>query len=296
MHGGFSARSIDTKSITPTLKELGLPAMAESGWLTRSLEQPYPYDYGYEGSIKVVKTEFLDVVNFYQEAPDKTHLVIKEILRAAEKIKQKSNIKITRLSNPEKISISHVVKSINEFLDAKYKKPGKSKIPVIIFYTMYEILIEETYRYKDKQLRPLGSHTAADSNAKSSGDIEILDGEKIFESVEIKYGSKITTHIIRRAIDKIKRHNPKRYYILSTDTEGIDDDEINGMVLNIKKEHGCQLIVNGFTPTIKYYLRLMDDTRKFINYLSHNIENDRELKVDHKEKWEEIINKMKSDT
>lgn len=41
MKGGFSGRTIDTQHITPTLKELGLPAMAESGWLTRSLEQPY---------------------------------------------------------------------------------------------------------------------------------------------------------------------------------------------------------------------------------------------------------------
>jgi DNA (cytosine-5)-methyltransferase 1 len=31
MKNGFSARTIDTKFITPTLRELGLPAMAESG-------------------------------------------------------------------------------------------------------------------------------------------------------------------------------------------------------------------------------------------------------------------------
>lgn len=31
MKDGFSARTIDTKYITPTLKELGLPSMAESG-------------------------------------------------------------------------------------------------------------------------------------------------------------------------------------------------------------------------------------------------------------------------
>lgn len=31
MKGGFSGRNIDTKYITPTLKELGLPSMAESG-------------------------------------------------------------------------------------------------------------------------------------------------------------------------------------------------------------------------------------------------------------------------
>jgi len=41
MEGGFSGRTVDTKYITPTLTELKLPSMSESGWLTRSLEQPY---------------------------------------------------------------------------------------------------------------------------------------------------------------------------------------------------------------------------------------------------------------
>ncbi|MDQ7046844.1 MAG: DNA cytosine methyltransferase, partial [Sulfurovum sp.] len=57
---GFSGRSVDTKYITPILKKLGLPSMAESGWLTRSLEQPYPYNLDYEGKIsnKAVKKAF----------------------------------------------------------------------------------------------------------------------------------------------------------------------------------------------------------------------------------------------
>ena len=32
MTNGFSGRTIDTKYITPTLKELNLPSMSESGW------------------------------------------------------------------------------------------------------------------------------------------------------------------------------------------------------------------------------------------------------------------------
>lgn len=38
---GFSGRTFDTHNVTPILEKLGLPSMAESGWLTRSLEQPY---------------------------------------------------------------------------------------------------------------------------------------------------------------------------------------------------------------------------------------------------------------
>ena len=51
MAGGFSGRSNDTKFITPTLKQLKLTSMSESGWLTRSLEQPYPYDLDYNGKV-----------------------------------------------------------------------------------------------------------------------------------------------------------------------------------------------------------------------------------------------------
>ena len=66
MENGFSGRTIDTNFITPTLKELGLPSMAESGWLTRSLEQPYEYTLDYQGKIsnKVVKKAFLETLDY----------------------------------------------------------------------------------------------------------------------------------------------------------------------------------------------------------------------------------------
>ncbi len=74
MKNGFSARTIDTKYITPTLKKLGLLSMAESGWLTRSLEQPYPYKMNYKGEISGVgmeldyKTINTALYNFFDNA------------------------------------------------------------------------------------------------------------------------------------------------------------------------------------------------------------------------------------
>ena len=43
MDGGFAGRGIDQTHVTPFMKSVSFPAMAESGWLTRSLEQPAPY-------------------------------------------------------------------------------------------------------------------------------------------------------------------------------------------------------------------------------------------------------------
>ena len=42
--GGYSGRTFDSKHITPFMKAHKFPSMAESGWLTRALEQKVPYE------------------------------------------------------------------------------------------------------------------------------------------------------------------------------------------------------------------------------------------------------------
>ena len=69
MEGGFSGRTFDTQIITPFMKENGFPAMVESGWLTRSLEQNRPYNLNFPGKItpKKTKTAFLEILNCIEE-------------------------------------------------------------------------------------------------------------------------------------------------------------------------------------------------------------------------------------
>ena len=66
--GGYSGRTFDSQHITPFLKSCHFPAMAESGWLTRSLEQKVPYDRNYTGAIKpnILKTAFLGILDNIQ--------------------------------------------------------------------------------------------------------------------------------------------------------------------------------------------------------------------------------------
>ncbi|HCZ36304.1 MAG TPA: DNA cytosine methyltransferase, partial [Cytophagales bacterium] len=69
---GYSGRTFDSKFITPFLKSVKFPAMAESGWLTRSLEQKVPYDSNYSGAIRPdsLKTAFLQTIDFIQKGTD----------------------------------------------------------------------------------------------------------------------------------------------------------------------------------------------------------------------------------
>lgn len=296
MEGGFSGRTIDTQYITPTLKKLGLPAMAESGWLTRSLEQPYPYTINYNGKIsdKVVKNAFLQIIDVVQSKPENAEVFLRFLLHQVRKETEGSKVKITRLSNADELDINTILICLEEHFNFNYKTYGASKLPVIAFYAIYQRLILEVERYKLCSLKQLGSHTASDLTSKSAGDIEVFDKNKnLIEAIEIKHGKKIDMQILSIARDKIIKFNPRRYCIFSS--AGVKDSDTKMLVLevkNIAKEHGCQIIINGILPTIKYYLRLIVSLQDFIEGYSNLVELDKEIKAIHKKKWNEILLKL----
>jgi len=288
---GFSGRSVDTKYITPTLKELKLPSMSESGWLTRSLEQPFPYTLDYQGKIsnKKVKKSFLELVHFINENSNSANQVIYLMLKEAISVRERNIVDIVKIDNADSVTIDKFMDVIAHYMESQYSSPGGSKIPVIVFYSVYQILVNEMKRYDSCILKDLGFHTTSDRTSKSSGDIEVFKDGKVFESIEIKFEISISTHLVNRAIEKIHKFNPSRYYILSTSgTLNSDKDEITSKIFELEIEHGCQLIVNGFYPTLKYYMRLIEDIGSFINIVSHNLVNDSELKVEHKENWKAL--------
>lgn len=292
MENGFSGRTIDTKYITPTLKELGLPSMAESGWLTRSLEQPYPYTLDYNGKIsnKKVKAAFLEILDYVQKKPKAAKNILRLLLHQAIAAKKRLTVPIIPLKNPENITIQKTIAALNSHFTSKYKIHGGSKLPVIAFYAIYQLLIDEVKRYEDCSLEKMGSHTASDRTSKSSGDIEILKNGKYYESIEVKLDKPIDANMVRIAIEKIHRFNLERYYILSH--IGINKSEIEviqQLIDETKEQHGCQIILNGILPTIKYYLRLVDDAEQFIKAYSKLVEEDTELKGIHKTTWNAII-------
>ncbi|MGK7952869.1 MAG: DNA cytosine methyltransferase [Xenococcaceae cyanobacterium] len=53
--------------------------------------------------------------------------------------------------------------------------------------------------------------------------------------------------------------------------------------------HGCQVIVNGIIPTLKYYLRLITSVETFVKDYSQLIEQERELQAIHKIQWNNIL-------
>jgi DNA (cytosine-5)-methyltransferase 1 len=288
---GFSGRSFDTKYITPTLMELGLPSMKESGWLTRSLEQAYPYDKNFNGKITppMLKKSFLQIVDEIQKDSYQAKKVLRYLLHGAIKYKENNVVEIRKISRSD-ANIEKIIALLKIHFTAHYDTHGASKLPVLAFFAIYSIFMPEISRYDDALLLPLGSHTASDRTSKSSGDIQISKDNGIFEAIEIKLDRPITPQIVRIAYEKINKFGVKRYYILSGVPIAQNDNAIiNSLISKIEVEHGCQIIVNGIYQSLKYYLRLVSKPVEFLDKYAELVSIDDEIDITHKRKLVELL-------
>lgn len=149
-------------------------------------------------------------------------------------------------------------------------------------------------RFLDKKLLPLENHNSADLQSGRIGDIDITneDGTS-FEAVEVKFDIAVGRDVIDRAKEKILRSSAKRYYILST-TPPREEEKgaIQDIIHQVSKTHGCQLVVNGVIPTLKYYLRLLDDTSLFIERYASLVFTDSAIKFEHRSEWNNMVSAL----
>jgi DNA (cytosine-5)-methyltransferase 1 len=123
------------------------------------------------------------------------------------------------------------------------------------------------------------------------GDIDVnnLDGSA-YEGIEIKHGIIITRQHIRDAYEKFKSHKTDRYYLLTTATmDEANWTEINEEIERVARIHGCQVIVNGVYATLRYYLRLLEDSSSFIDMYVDLLKKDETIKFEHKTTWNTLV-------
>jgi DNA (cytosine-5)-methyltransferase 1 len=289
---GYSGRTYDTKYITPFLKSVKFPSMAESGWLTRSLEQKVPYDKNYSGAIRpyLLKTSFLETIDFVQKGKD----LDKCLSYLMQGLIIKRNNQEIDLAKPLNLPIATIIELLTKHFNAKYASDGASRLPVLALFAAYECLMKEAKRFEGKTLLEIESHTSADIRSGRIGDIDIVDNKgKEFEAVEVKHGIQINAQLVKDAFEKFKTTQVNRYYLLSTaDIDSSEAEKIETEIERIKNIHGCHVIANGLINSLKYYLRLLSETSEFISNYVDLIESDTALKYEHKKKWNEIISAM----
>ena len=295
LKNGYSGRTFDTKYVTPFLKQKRFSgAMKESGWLTRSLEQPEPYTLNFPGKISnnSVKKSFLELLNNIEvNGKNPKDYLVSIFYQSIQRKAKEEVILVNPTERESTLKIDDIMYLLDKHFNYKnysHGQRGNSILPVIAFYSMYECLIPEMSRYKDKFLTPRKSHYSSDRSSGETGDIVVRNADNsIYEVVEIKSDRLIDKDMVNDAYNKFKALGTvKRYYILSTITPSKElAAELKRTCDSIYNESGTQVICNGLMKTLNYYLRLLDNTDSFITNYVKNLQKDPELNYEHKISW-----------
>ena len=192
--------------------------------------------------------------------------------------------------------IELIVECLTSHFFQKYSVGGAASLPIIAIHSIYEILMRNVSRYHGKTLKPLRPLSSPDLRA-GLGDIEIVgENNEYFECVEIKYGIPIDAIMTEDAYEKFKDTSIKRYFLLSTAEPfiktGEEERKIKDLIEKIREEHGCEVIVNGIIPSLKYYLRLLTNPGEFISRYTDSLISrfyeTAEVKEDHMTAWKTI--------
>ncbi len=137
--GGYSGRSLDTNVVTPWLKEhFSRFAPKESGWLTRSIEQPHPFTMDFPGKIRnsSVKRAFLSILDDVEENGADPHAYLFALLYLLLEKYERENelVAQVKVGNREAIlTIEEVIGMLREHFSTK----RASRLPVVAIYTIY---------------------------------------------------------------------------------------------------------------------------------------------------------------
>lgn len=284
LDGGFSGRLLDAEHITPFLREYELTPRPSSGWQTHSLQQNYPYDEDYPGAISPaeLKTAFLYLVQRIQTEEGLAHRVLFVILGKLAEIRERN--RPPALARPRDKTAAVVA----DLVEKLWAQPNAARVPVLAVFAVYQCLVKEFERYSNHDLLPLKSHAQSDEQVDRAGDIDLSLGEKTVESVEVKHGIEIGAGLVEQAIEKIRPTPIRRYYILGTSNRIDEVEKISKLVADARSSCGCEIIVGGLAPTLKYYLRLVTDTDDFIDNFVELLETDDGIGRDLRLTWNDI--------
>ena len=75
--------------------------------------------------------------------------------------------------------------------------------------------------------------------------------------------------------------------------EDEDIDAVRRLTYELRSHHGREIIVNGIIPSLKYYLRLLNDPVMFLDCYGGNLQADFDASTDikrvHLQYWNELL-------
>jgi DNA adenine methylase len=219
----YSGRFYDEKYIGVFIQKYKLPCNPTTAYLTpafRNLDRILTKDLILVGRPKEIYESVLSVLDIVYMKKEKPKNVLREIIRFLLIIKSEDELRMNQLlvelkqtSDMLPLASEDIVTLLSQHLNCKHS----SRLPVLIIASAYQAVKEQIGEVN----KILKSHTAADKQTGSIGDVEIVltNEEKVITCYEMK-DKRITKYDIDVAIQKITKVNNKldNYIFISTFT------------------------------------------------------------------------------
>ena len=167
--------------------------------------------------------------------------------------------------------------------------PGASRLPALAMHCVMGIQVQEFARYRGCTLLPLGHQEPIARRTGLVDDIHILDAAgMLVEGYKVMHNIPVTGEMLQDLSEKLKGAMASRYYLLTTYRRE-DYSEFNPYVDHIERVLGCQLTVDSFDLTLRYYLRSIKDAAMFVDKYASRLETDPAVSFQLKQAWNEIV-------
>ncbi len=267
--GTFSGRIYDERYVEPFVIKHNLPTNSTTAFLTpafRNIDRKLTTDLVFVGRPRQVYENVLVVLDLVQRAKINAADALKEIIRFLLIIKSENETRMKQLLRELKhtedtlpLSSEQIVTLLQQHLGSK----NSSRLPVLMIAAAYLAVKDHI----GETASPLHSHTAADRQTGSIGDVEVtlINDDRVVTCYEMK-NKRVTIVDIENAIKKIatNKHRVDNYIFITTD---VIEDEVNRYAKNIYDHTGVELVVLDCIGFVRHFLHFFHRFRtKFLYF------------------------------
>jgi SacI restriction endonuclease len=254
--GTFSGRTYDEHYIESFVVKHKLPCNSTTAFLTpafRNIDRMLTTDLVLVGRPREVYTNSLEMLELVHQEKLEAKNVLKEIIRFLSIIKKENETRMQQLIRELKqsddvapLSSEQTVKLLQQHLSSK----NASRLPVLMIASAYLSVKDHIGEIS----LPLQSHTAADKQAGSIGDVEItlVNDDEIVTCYEMK-DKRVTIVDIENALKKIATlaYRIDNYIFITTD---VIEDEVNEYAKNIYDSASTEIAILDCIGFIRHFL------------------------------------------
>lgn len=254
--GTYSGRGYDEQFVEPFVIKHKLPTNSTTAFLTpafRNIDRKLTTDLVLVGRPRQVYTNVLELLDLVQRGKLQAANVLKEIIRFLVIIKSENETRMKQLIRELKqsedtlpLSSEQIVTLLQQHLSSK----NASRLPVLMITAAYLAVKDRI----GETAMDLQSHTAADSQTGSIGDVEVtlVNDDQVVTCYEMK-DKRVTIVDIENAIKKLSKlkYHIDNYIFITTD---IIEDEVNQYAKSIYDKAGVEIAVLDCIGFVRHFL------------------------------------------